>query len=124
MVQAPDNRYRLYAVRVFVRDFDAAIDFYTNALGMRQLFCDREIGWAELDAGGARLALERATDDEGRALIGRFVGVSLQVDDIDDTYRELTRRGVDFDEPPQRQSWGGTLAHLRDPEGNVITLLG
>ncbi|MCC6917989.1 MAG: hypothetical protein IT548_02225 [Alphaproteobacteria bacterium] len=26
--------------------------------------------------------------------------------------------------PPERQPWGGTLAHFRDPSGNGLTLLG
>jgi uncharacterized glyoxalase superfamily protein PhnB len=55
--------------------------------------------------------------------VGRFVGVSLEVTDIDATYRTLVERGVQFDAPPERQAWGGTLAHLRDPDGNVLTLL-
>jgi hypothetical protein len=31
---------------------------------------------------------------------------------------------VVFDGPPERQIWGGTLAHFRDHAGNVLTLLG
>jgi predicted enzyme related to lactoylglutathione lyase len=26
--------------------------------------------------------------------------------------------------PPEKQPWGGIVAHFRDPDGNVITLLG
>ena len=33
-------------------------------------------------------------------------------------------RGVQFIEPPEKQPWGGVLAHLRDPDGNILTLLG
>jgi len=50
--------------------------------------------------------------------------VSLQVDDVPATYAELRARGVDFVGPPEKQSWGGTLAHFRDPDGNVLTLFG
>lgn len=119
-----DIDYRMYAVRVFVRDFDAALDFYTRVLGMTPGFSSPEAGWAEFEAGGARLALERVSDEEGAALVGRFVGVSLVVDDIDAVHDALAARGVVFDGPPERQPWGGTLAHLRDPEGNILTLLG
>ncbi len=74
----------------------------------------------------AQLVLERVdpSDSEGRALVGRFVGVSLEVPDVLATYERLVARGVDFVEPPEKQAWGGMLAHLRDPDGNVITLVG
>jgi hypothetical protein len=31
-------------------------------------------------------------------------------------------RGVDFVGPPEKQPWGGVLAHLRDPDGDILTL--
>ena len=48
----------------------------------------------------------------------------LPVPGIHETYKELAKRGVEFDSPPTKQPWGGVLAHFRDPDGNVITLLG
>ena len=117
--------YRLYAVRVFVRDWDAAVRFYTETLGIPLAFRNDDIGWAELDTGEGRLALERldADDPEAGSLVGRFVGVSLAVPDVHAAHAELTERGVEFVGAPEIQPWGGVLAHLRDPEGNVLTLL-
>jgi uncharacterized glyoxalase superfamily protein PhnB len=76
--------------------------------------------------GEGQLALERVdpSDGEGRALVGRFVGVSLPVPDILAAYETLAARGVDFVGPPEKQPWGSVLAHLRDPDGNILTLLG
>lgn len=116
--------FRLCAVRVFVNDWDRALAFYTETLGIPSVFASAEMGWAELATGEGKLALERASDAEARALAGRFVGVSLAVDDIEATYRTLTSRGVEFMAPPATQPWGGTLAHFKDPDGNVLTLLG
>ena len=48
----------------------------------------------------------------------------LTVPDIHETYKELSKRGVEFESPLEKQPWGGVLAHLRDPDGNVITLRG
>ena len=31
---------------------------------------------------------------------------------------------VSFPEPPEKQAWGGTLAFRRDPDGNILTLVG
>jgi uncharacterized glyoxalase superfamily protein PhnB len=50
--------------------------------------------------------------------------VSLQVPDVFTTYKALVERGVEFVAPPEKQPWGGVLAHLRDPDGNILTLLG
>ena len=118
--------YKLYAVRVFVTDWDRAIRFYAETLQMPVAYRNDKIGWAQMATGEGQLALERVdpTDNEGQALVGRFVGVSLQVPDILTTYEALVRRGVDFVAPPEKQPWGGILAHLRDPDGNVVTLLG
>ena len=117
---------KLYAVRIFVRDWDRALRFYTETLGLDTTFRSDELGWAELDTGEAHLALERAAPDdaESQALVGRYVGASLQVSDIYALHEELVGRGVEFEGAPEQQPWGGVLAHLRDPDGNVLTLLG
>ncbi len=118
--------YRIAFVRVFVTDWEQALRFYTGTLGMGLALRNDELGWAELDTGEARLALERmaADDAEGVGYVGRVIAVSLRVPDIDATYAALVERGVEFLGPPQRQPWGGALVHLKDPEGNVLTLLG
>ena len=87
---------------------------------------DDAAGWAQMAPGAGQRALERVDpcDDEARGLVGRFVGVSLPVPDIFTTYQELVARGVEFIAPPEKQPWGGILAHLRDPDGNIVTLLG
>jgi uncharacterized glyoxalase superfamily protein PhnB len=46
------------------------------------------------------------------------------VADIAGLYENLRSRGVEFLAPPEQQPWGGALAHLRDPDGNILTLLG
>jgi len=118
--------WRLYAVRIFVSDWNRALDFYTKTLEMPIAFADEAMGWAELGIDGSHLALERAApgDAESAEYVGRFVGVSLQVPSVAECYAELSARGVEFLAPPERQPWGGVLAHFRDPDGNVLTLLG
>lgn len=117
--------YKLSIVRIFVRDFDAALRFYTETLGIPLAMADAEAGWAQLETGEAQLALEQVApgDAEGEALIGRFLGVSLLVEDVEGRYAELVSRGVQFLGAPERQAWGGVMAHLSDPDGNVLTLL-
>jgi len=116
--------YQLSFVRVFVTDWPRAIRFYTEPLEMTPVRITD--GWAQFATGPAQLALEWVdpTDPEGDESVGRFVGVSLTVDDIHAAFETLSRRGVEFLGVPEREPWGGVLAHLRDPDGNVLTLLG
>ena len=117
--------YELSAVRVFVTDFDRALAFYTESLGMRSAFASAKMGWAQFETGTAQLAIERVDPDdaEGADLVGRFVSASLRVDDLQATYETLRARAVEFVEAPEKQPWGGSLAHFRDPDGNILTLL-
>ena len=117
---------KLYAIRIFVRQWDEACTFYGTTLGLTERFRDDAMGWAEYDLGGPCFGIERVRpgDSEGEAMIGRFVGVSLRVDDIEGVYESLQKKGAKFTSPPEKQDWGGSLAHLQDPDGNVLTLLG
>ena len=117
---------KLYAIRIFVDDWHAACDFYEHTLGLRLEFKNEQFGWAEFDVGGAKFGIERAGESPDGAqgeLVGRFVGVSLQVDDMAATYENLKAQGVHFLGEPEKQQWGGTLAHLEDPSGNILTLI-
>lgn len=118
--------YKLFVVRVWVSDWERAVEFYGKTLEMPFAFRSDEMGWAQLDTGECNLALERMdpADPEATDLLGRYVGISLQVPDIHKTYERLRERGVEFEGPPAEQPWGGVLAHLKDPDGNILTLLG
>jgi lactoylglutathione lyase len=123
----PEPAYRLSLIRVAVRDFERALRFYTETLGMPLAQRLDKYGWAQFQLGGADLAIERDSgegEDGEEDSVGRFVGVSLAVDDIEATYAMLRERGVEFLGPPEKMPWGGVLAHFRDPDGNVLTLLG
>jgi len=111
------------AVRVFVSNIDRARDFYGQTLG---LDIKGESPEALLfDGGGCTLIVERCAPDdpEARDLVGRFTAVSFEAPDIDAVYADLFDKGVVFDGPPATQDWGGRLAHCRDPDGNVLTLV-
>ncbi len=116
----------LNTVRIFTRDWARARRFYAETLGLEETFADEDLGWAAYDVGGPSLGLERVApdDEEGQALSGRFLGISLEVADIGATVDRLRGRGVQFHGDPALQPWGGVLAHFDDPDGNTLTLLG
>jgi len=113
----------LSAVRIFVDDLERARRFYGDTLELRETSASSE--WAVFDIDGKNLIIEKVPpDDPEHDLVGRLLAVSFAVDDIDAAYRHLTAKGVSFPEPPERQAWGGTLAFPRDPDGNILTLVG
>ncbi len=117
---------RIGFVRVFVSDLKKSLDFYTKILGMELDMTDGE-HWAQFKNGeDVSLAIEHcdpAHEEEGSKLVGRFVGVTLLVDNISETHELLKSRGVHFTGEPEKQPWGGVLAHFRDLDGNVLTLM-
>ncbi len=116
---------KLYGVRIWVDDYASAKAFYAETLGLQVVWDMPDHGVFGVDAGGPQLIVERtAPDGDDGNLIGRFVGISLQVDDIAATHADLAAKGVAFTSPPEKQFWGGSLAHFTDPAGNTLTLLG
>jgi len=55
-------------------------------------------------------------------LIGRHTGVGLEVTDLEKEHNRLTALEVRFTMPPTRQPWGGFMALIADPDGNVLYL--
>ena len=106
---------------VFVSDFDRALTFYTETLGLPVRMKDEAFGYASLETKGAILAVAKADESQGE-LVGRHTGVGLVVDDLDKTYEELAAKGVEFPMVPQKQPWGGYMALMKDSEGNILYL--
>lgn len=122
----PPVRFRLHTVRLYAGDFAAAFGFYADTLGLPVKSGGPEGPFALFDIGGAQLALERMAPQHPayEELVGRFSGVSLMVGDLNATHADLVAKGVEFMAPPQRQSWGGGIAHFRDSAGNIVSLVG
>jgi catechol 2,3-dioxygenase-like lactoylglutathione lyase family enzyme len=117
---------KLAALRIFVRDIDAARDFYAGALGLTLIADSAADGYCVFDLGGTDLVVEAVPDDapaDEQALVGRFTGVSFAVLDIVATHARLRAQGVEFSGAPEHQPWGGVLATLNDPAGNALQLV-
>ena len=107
-----------------VRDQDRALEFYVSVLGFT-LVTDQPMGpgqrWIELrpPKGETGVALFTPPGFEDR--IGTFTGISMECDDVQKTYEELIAKGAEFAKPPKIEPWG-TMAILKDSEGNQIVL--
>ena len=117
---------RIKFLGVPVADQDRALSFYTEKLGFRiltdQAFNDKQ-RWIELSIPGAQTGITLFTPEGQEDRAGSFLNTSWEVDDIDSTFTELTKRGVVFSGPPEKQPWGSFL-RMTDSEGNTIILSG
>jgi predicted enzyme related to lactoylglutathione lyase len=108
-------------VTIFVSQLDRAIEFYRTALGLALQHTAPEHGYASFAAGPIRLGLAVAGPDQ-QELVGRHTGVGFDVDDLEAEHARLAPMGVRFPMPPARQPWGGFMALVADPDGNVFYL--
>lgn len=122
----PALKFLLKTVRVYVGDFVAAYQFYADTLGLPVINGSEAGPYALFNTGTAQLAVERIPPNNPAygELVGRFAAVSFMVPDLGATYEELAAKGVEFMAPPQKQSWGGGIAHFRDTAGNILSLVG
>ena len=113
-----------------VRDFDEAVAFYRDVLGLEQL-----ADWSGddgrvilLDVGHATLELfdERQAESVDRIEAGRRVSgpvrLALEVEDPDGSAQRLVAAGAVAEAPPVVPPWGGRNARLRTPDGMQLTL--
>jgi predicted enzyme related to lactoylglutathione lyase len=108
---------------VNVKEFDRAIAFYRDILGMTFLF-KAPPGMAFFDCGGIRLMLGIADRPE---LSHPASVIYYKVDDIERVYEVFSARGVEFIIKPhlvaQMPTYDLWLADFKDSEGNILALM-
>src|SRR6267378_4710605 len=102
---------QLKFVSIPVADQNRALDFYTEKLGFTiitdQPF-DEKQRWIELRVPKAETRVVLFTPDGDEKRVGTFMNMSYSCDDIQETYKALKARGVEFERPPQEQPWAPT----------------
>jgi catechol 2,3-dioxygenase-like lactoylglutathione lyase family enzyme len=112
---------RLMMVTIQVRDFDAAVEWYRDVLGLQVL--GMEPGeFCMLGVGRSSTAIALATDHPDRIPDRPGVGwtPTIGVVDFDDAVARLRDAGVVFDAEEEGADEGYRLVRVRDPEGNPI----
>jgi predicted enzyme related to lactoylglutathione lyase len=107
-----------------VRDQDRALEFYTTKLGFK-VYTDQPFDgkqrWIELGIPGADSRVVLFTPEGHEDRIGGFTNLVFYSDNVQQTYEELTARGVEFVKPPQAAEWG-TSSVFKDADGNQFAL--
>jgi len=109
---------KIVNITFHVSDFLEAVSFYENILSLQKK--SQWPTYAVFDLCGIMLGLE----PEGEREVKKDVpDIYLQVDNVDDVYRELKGKGVKFLTEPKDQSWGARTAKFVDPDANIFTLV-
>jgi len=123
---------RIAHLALLVRDYDEAIQFYTQKLGF-SLVEDTRLSetkrWVLVSPGGPNdccLLLARAATEEQGAFVGNQSGgrvfLFLYTDDFWRDYERIRAAGVRFVRPPKQELYG-TVAVFADLYGNLWDLL-
>lgn len=118
---------------VVVRDYDEAIDFYTNTLDFvlvdDSFVPEQNKRWVVVAPPGAtesRILLARAVGEEQMSRVGNQTGgrvfLFLYTDDFWRDYRAYVEKGVEFVREPKVEDYG-TVAVFRDLYGNLWDLV-
>lgn len=115
---------RLISATVYAGDREATLRFYRDSLGLQVEQENPEWGYIELKGwGGASLIPSQAGLAYAPETKPGDVMLTFLVDNIEQIFVRLTAAGARVIQPPEREGWGGMVAHLRDLDGRLITLV-
>ncbi|MBA4420920.1 MAG: glyoxalase [Anaerolinea sp.] len=121
------------SISLVVRDYDEAIQFYTESLRF-SLLEDTPLPdgkrWVLVSPAsgcGASLLLAKAATPEQESCIGNQTGgrvfLFLQTDNFREDYQYMLSKGVRFTEEPRQEAYG-TVVVFQDLYGNKWDLIG
>lgn len=106
---------------LFVTDLQKAKTFYADLLGL-PMAGESQMMMEFFPGSGTTLGIALALQDDARALVGRYTGITLNVQGIDKLCEKLGTSGVTFVEPLEESPWG-KMAVVADPDGNQFALV-
>ena len=108
---------------IVTADLDRLLAFYTELLGARELMRFPEDGpvfYVGLALGDSELGLSSdasvVAGEPGRMLL------SIEVDDVDALLPKVAALGGTATSDANDMPWGQRVAHIKDPDGNVVNL--
>lgn len=111
----------LAGVILWTDNLEEMAAFYQNVLGLKPHSV--RSNFVAFRWGDVRLSLGRHSKVKGKTRDPYRMMVNLSTRDIYTEHQRLARLGVPFLRPPEREHWGGWVATLTDPDGNILQLL-
>lgn len=115
---------RILATRhiLAVANLRRSTDFYVNVLGFTRDFGDESDGWSWLSREGFRVGLGECVDAIPATQLGDHSYIAyVNVERVDELYRELVGRGAVPKHPPTTKPWGMREFALETPDGHRMT---
>ncbi|MGN5378635.1 extradiol dioxygenase [Streptomyces sp. MUSC 14] len=120
----------LAQVRLLVTDFAVCYHFYADVLGLKPQSGATQGPYEKFSphTGSAGIALQdrammaEILDELGDTVNGHRSLVVLRVDDLDAYCAQITARGATVLHGPAPMTDRMRVAHLKDPEGNLVEL--
>ena len=121
--------------RILVEDYKKMFDFYKDVMGYTLDWGDRDGSYASFKVEGAEepsfaiytkdYSYYDGYSDIGKQIKSDFIALCTSHPDIDEYYKHLKAKGVEFiGEPRDIYEWYGRFVLFRDPEGNLVEING
>jgi predicted enzyme related to lactoylglutathione lyase len=108
---------------IVTNDLDRLLSFYTQLLGAEEVMRfpdDGPVFYVGLALGDSEVGLSSDASvvpgDPGRMLL------SIEVPDVDALLPRVAGLGGEAPSPANDMPWGQRVAHIKDPDGNVVNL--
>ncbi|MBA2368795.1 MAG: VOC family protein [Candidatus Protochlamydia sp.] len=113
----------IYLAWIIVKDIKAAIDFYTNQLGLKLISFDETYVWAELSGPeGYVLGICEESLEQGM-IAGTNAVFTITVDDLDEAREECLKKGITLVGEVMEVPGHVKLQTLTDTDGNTLQLV-
>lgn len=110
-------------ITLWTDDLARMLRFYRDTLRLPLHSYHENEGFAAFALGEVRFNIGRHAQVRGPARDPLRIMPHLGVSDIHTEYARLAAAGVTFIRAPEQEHWGGWVATLKDPDGNVLQLL-
>jgi lactoylglutathione lyase len=126
---------KLSQIRLMVKNFDKSIAFYKDVMEFPLGFIEEKMQFASFNTGETKIEIisyqgiaevihesNQQTDENNVDTQSKFL-LTFAVDQVDEFCSRLKEKGVVLlNEPHDKKDWNARVAHLRDPDGNIIEL--
>jgi len=124
------GRVRELRVALTVKDFDTAVAFYRDALGLQEVLSWDSTHGRGLILTAGRATLELLSSGEAEYVdqieVGQRVGAQIrlgaEVEDSEAVAGDLQKAGAEMLAPPRTTPWSHRSVRLSTPEGLQLTL--